>query len=266
MDRLVVVVKGGGDLATGVAHRLFRAGFAVIITEIARPTVIRRTVAFAAAVYDGQTTVEGVTAVLSKADDALAVVGRGAIPVLIDPRAACVDALRPAAVVDAIMAKANTGTALTDAPVVIGVGPGFTAGVDVRAVIETMRGHDLGRVITTGPAAADTGIPGEIGGYGRERLIQAPAAGVFKTAANIGDVVQTGAVVAYVGDTPVRAGIDGVLRGLLHDGLTVDKGLKVGDIDPRCQVDHCFSISDKARAIGGGVLEALLMFGGGVSK
>jgi xanthine dehydrogenase accessory factor len=259
MGRLVVV-KGGGDLATGVVHRLFRAGFSVVVTEIARPTVIRQTVAFATAVYDGEAAVEGVTAVRCELDSALAVAERGAVPVVVDPQAACVAMLRPLAVVDAIMAKVNTGTALTDAPVVIGVGPGFVAGVDVHAVVETMRGHDLGRVITDGSAAANTGIPGEIGGYGRERLITAPATGAFKTAAAIGDVVKAGDTVAYVGDTPVRAAIGGVLRGLLRDGLAVTPGLKVGDIDPRCKVEHCFSISDKARAVGGGVLEALMMF------
>lgn len=260
MGRLVVV-KGGGDLATGVAHRLYRAGFAVAVTEIARPTVIRRTVAFAAAVYDGESTVENVAAVLCEPADALSVIGRGAIPVLVDPQAASIVRFRPAAVVDAIMAKTNTGTTLTDAPVVIGVGPGFVAGVDVHAVVETMRGHDLGRVILSGPAAANTGIPGEIGGHSRERLIKSPSAGVFKTAAAIGDVVKAGQVVAYVDGVPVSAAIGGVLRGLLHDGLTVEKGLKVGDIDPRCKVEHCFSISDKARAVGGGVLEALMMLG-----
>ncbi len=259
MGRLVVV-KGGGDLATGIVHRLFRAGFSVVVTEIAQPTVIRRTVAFAAAVYDGEVAVEGVSAVRCELGRALAVAGRGSVPVVVDPQASCVAYLRPLAVVDAIIAKENTGTALSDAPVVIGVGPGFAAGVDVHAVIETMRGHDLGRVILHGPAAANTGIPGEIGGYNRERLIKAPAAGVFKAAAAIGDVVEAGDTVAYVGDAPVRATIGGVLRGLLHDGLTVPKGLKVGDIDPRCQVQHCFTISDKARAVGGGVLEALMMF------
>lgn len=257
----LVVVKGGGDLATGIAHRLFRAGFPVVVTEIGQPTVIRRTVAFAAAAYDGEAAVEGVSAVLSQPDDVLGVIGRRAIPVLVDPTAACVGRFRPAAVVDAVMAKVNTGTSLTDAPVVIGVGPGFAAGVDVHAVIETQRGHDLGRVITSGPAAADTGVPGEIGGYGRERLIKAPCPGVFKAGAAIGDIVGPDQVVAHVGDTPVRATIGGVLRGLLHSGLMVSAGMKVGDVDPRCQVAHCFSISDKARAVGGGVLEALLMFG-----
>lgn len=258
MDELIIV-KGGGDLATGIAHRLFRSGFQVMITEIPQPTVIRRTVAFASAIYSGKVTVEGVTAVRAQVDDICSLVNKRVIPVIIDQTADCVLKLRPGALVDAIIAKTNTGTTIQDAPIVIAAGPGFAAGIDVHAVIETSRGHDLGRVITNGSALADTRIPGNIGGYTIERLIKAPCSGKFRGICNIGDRVTDGKIVAYVDDAPVYANISGVLRGLLHDGLTVSKGMKVGDVDPRAKVEHCFTISDKARAIGGGVLEAIMM-------
>lgn len=257
----LVVIKGGGDIATGIACRLYRSGFSVVITELPCPTVIRRTVAFAEAVAAGQVAVEGVTArrvVLTEVDQTLAA---GCIPVVVDPAAECVAVLKPQAVVDAIIAKRNTGTKITDAPVVIGVGPGFTAGVDVAAVVETMRGHDLGRVIYQGKAIANTGIPGEISGYTLERLVRAPAAGVFTGCRRIGDVVAAGEVVGHVNGVPVQTLIAGVLRGLIQSGLTVTKGLKLGDVDPRCKREHCYTISDKARAVGGGVLEALLHLG-----
>lgn len=258
----LVVIKGGGDLATGIAHRLFQCNFRILITELAQPTVVRRTVAFAQAVFDGETVVEGVTSKkVTSLDEALAVIGQGNIPVLIDPEAACIRILKPAAVVDAVIAKRNTGTAKADAPIVVAAGPGFTAGTDVHAVIETMRGHDLGRVFYTGTALADTGVPGEIGGATTARLLRSPADGSLSGCRSIGDIVCEGEAVAMVGSLPVNAAIGGVLRGLVQDGLTVRQGMKVGDIDPRCEVSHCFTISDKARAIGGGVLEALLHLG-----
>jgi len=255
----MVLIKGGGDLASGVAHRLHRAGFAVVVTELPQPTVIRRTVAFASAVFDGQVTVEGVTA--RRLDDLAAVpavLAEGVIPVLVDPLAEAVRRLQPDVVVDAIMAKRNTGTRLTDAPIVVALGPGFVAGVDCHAVIETQRGHDLGRVILAGAAAAPTGEPGEIGGVGGERVLRAPAAGIFRGRRRIGETVAAGDVVAEVDGAPVIAAIAGVLRGLLHDGLTVHAGMKVGDVDPRGRPEYCFTISDKARAVAGGVLEAIL--------
>ena len=258
MNRLVIV-KGGGDLATGIAHRLFRAGLDVVITEIGEPTVIRRTVAFANAVYEGKCVVEGVTAVKAEPEDVNRWRLTGVIPVVVDPACEMVRTHNPWGLVDAILAKHNIGTHLTDAPVVIGVGPGFTAGVDVHRVVETMRGHDLGRVITSGAATPNTGIPGDIGGYTLERLVLAPQAGIFSPTQNIGDVVDAGDVLGYVGEAPVRAAIHGVLRGLLYGGLRVKEKMKIGDVDPRAIPDHCLSISDKARAIGGGVLEALLM-------
>lgn len=259
LEDILVVVKGGGDLATGVAYRLHRAGMKVIVTELAQPTVIRRTVAFASAVFEGEVTVEGVVA--RRVEDgaqALALLPKGIVPVLIDPQAFVVQAVRPTVVVDAIMAKRNTGTRITDAPVVVALGPGFTAGLDAHAVIETQRGHNLGRVILEGQAAPDTGIPGSVMGYTSERVVRSPGEGIFQGVKAIGDPVEAGEVVARVGDQPVLAPISGVLRGLLANGLTVKEGMKVGDVDPRGVREYCFTISDKARAIGGGVLEAIL--------
>jgi len=272
---ILVVVKGGGDLATGVAHRLHRVGMKVVVTELAQPTVIRRAVAFASAVFEGEVTVEGVTARrVEDAAQALALLPEGIVPVLVDPGASIlrpepcpeqsrrvvegVPELKPTVVVDAIIAKRNTGTQITDAPVVVALGPGFTAGLDAHAVIETNRGHDLGRVILEGQAAPDTGIPGPVMGYASERVVRAPGEGVFQGVKAIGDRVEAGDVVARAGDQPVLAPISGVLRGLLADGLVVKDGMKVGDVDPRGVREHCFTISDKARALGGSVLEAIL--------
>ena len=257
MNRLVIV-KGAGDIATGIAHRLYCSGFRVVTTELFQPTVIRRTVAFAEAVYTGRVVVEEVTAVKTLPDSVLQVVEEGKIPVVVDPAGAVIKQLRPWAVVDAILAKRNVGTQINDAPVVIGVGPGFVAGVDVHAVVESMRGHYLGRVIYNGQALQNTGVPGDIGGYTKERILRAPRAGVFQAERPIGSAVSVGETVAWVSDQPVVATISGVLRGLLQEGLMVEAGMKIGDIDPRCQPEHCFTISDKARSIGGGVLEALL--------
>lgn len=254
-----VLIKGGGDLATGVAHRLHRAGFDVIILELPQPLVVRRTVAFAGAVYDGAATVEEVTARLcDKVEDAGRLLDRREIPVMVDPRAELVKQLRPEIIVDAIMAKRNTGTRSDDATLVIGLGPGFTAGKDVHAVVETRRGHDLGRVIYGGEAEANTGVPGEIGGAGRDRVLRASAGGRFKPLKQLGDMVEPGETVAYAGDGPVVAAIGGLLRGLLYPGLHVTAGMKVGDIDPRGASVDLHTISDKARAVGGGVLEAIL--------
>jgi xanthine dehydrogenase accessory factor len=253
-----ILIKSGGDIATGIAHRLHVSGYRVVITELPEPTVIRRMVAFAAAVYEQECQVEGVTAKCVGLAEVEGCLADGVIPVLVDPEGRTLFHLRPDAMVDAILAKCNTGSALVDAPVVIGIGPGFEAGRDVHAVVETMRGHDLGRVITNGFALPNTGQPGEIGGYSLERLLRAPCDGVFATVRVIGDTVAAGEVVARVAGQPVVAQIGGVLRGMLFDGLTVKTGMKIGDIDPRCCKEHCFSISDKARAVGGGVLEALL--------
>lgn len=256
---LHVVVKGGGDLGTGVAWRLHRCGFRVLVTETERPTVIRRAVAFASAVYEGVVTVDGVTARLVRSDDEIAEAWSGGdVPVLIDPQATVIRRLHPDAVVDAIMAKRNLGTKIAAAPVVVALGPGFTAGVDCHAVVETNRGHNLGRVILQGSAEPNTGVPGVVGGESARRVLRAPIEGVFGAQRAIGDLVRAGETVAHVDDAPIRSPLDGVVRGILHDGLHVRAGMKVGDVDPRGVVSHCFTISDKALAIAGGVVEAIL--------
>jgi xanthine dehydrogenase accessory factor len=263
---MLIVIKGAGDLASGVALRLCHAGFAVAMTEIAAPLAVRRTVAFSQAVYDGRTRVEDITSVLVQDETEMrAAFAQKQIAVFVDPAAAIVKRLAPGVLVDAIMAKKNTGTSIDDAPVVIGLGPGFTAGSDCHAVIETMRGHTLGRVITEGSALPNTGVPGEIAGFTSERLLRAEADGVFDPLAAIGDSVKKGDTVAVVRATdgravPVYAKIDGMVRGLLPLGLAVTRGMKAGDIDPRCECSHCFTVSDKALAIGGGVLEAIMRF------
>lgn len=257
MTGRLALIKGAGDLATGVAVRLHRAGFRVIMTEREHPTVVRRTVSFAESVPEGHATVEGIEAVLAKG---LAEIPRlldsGRVAVVVDPRARIREGLKPELLVDAIMAKRNLGTRISDAPAVIALGPGFCAGRDVHAVVETMRGHALGRVILDGEALPNTGIPGEIGGYGVERLLRAPTAGLFVAERAIGDSVQVGDTIGAVGDSPVRARLAGVLRGLLRSGIEVTPGFKLGDIDPRADRAHCFTVSDKAFAIAGGVLEA----------
>lgn len=256
---MLVLIKGAGDLATGIACRLFQCGFRVVMTELARPTTVRCTVAFSRTVYEGEAEVEGIRAKRAGTPaHALELAGQGFVAVLVDPEGNAPGALHPDGVVDAILAKRNLGTRLTDAPAVIGVGPGFTAGVDCHAAVETQRGHDLGRVLYTGSPAQNTGIPGLIGGYTTQRLLRAPADGIFSPAAAIGDVVQAGQAVGFVGDAPMNARITGVLRGLLPPGTPVCQGMKAGDIDPRCQVSNCFTVSDKARAVGGGVLEGLM--------
>lgn len=254
-----VIVRGGGDLASGVVYRLVKAGFAVLVTELERPLAIRRTVSFASAVYEGQITVEGVTArLIVRPGQAGDIWAAGQVPVLVDPTGECISALRPVVVIDARMAKRNLGTALSDAPLVIALGPGFVAGTDCHAVIETRRGHFLGRVIWQGAAEPDTGRPGAVLGHEADRVLRAPCDGVLHPLAEIGDAVRAGAVLATVAGEPVRAPFDGVLRGLLHPAVPVTRGLKIGDVDPRGLRAHCFTISEKSLAIGGGVLEAIL--------
>jgi xanthine dehydrogenase accessory factor len=263
---MLVLIKGAGDLASGVAVRLHRAGMKIIMTDIPQPTVIRRTVSFAQAVYDGETKVEDITG--KKAEnvkEALAVIAEGKIPVIVDPACQILNELKFDAVVDAILAKKNINTKITDGPIVVALGPGFTAGIDCHAVIETQRGHDLARVLLTGQPAPDTGIPGMIGGYAKERVIKSPATGSFVTTGKIGDIVAAGDSIGYIEtadnrQVPVTTEIPGVLRGILYDRLPVFTGMKIGDVDPRPVYEHCFSCSDKARAIGGGVLEAILHF------
>lgn len=256
---LLAMVKGGGDLGTGVAWRLHKAGFPVVITELPQPLVVRRTVAFASAVYEGEIAVEGVTAWLAgDVNEARRLLSDEMVPVLIDPEATSRAALEPQIIIDAIMAKRNTGTRITDANLVIALGPGFTPKVDCHCVIETQRGHDLGRVLWDRPAAPNTGLPGELGGKTNERVLRAPVEGVLRGIRRIGDVVKQGETLARVDGHAITAPFDGVLRGLAHDGLHVREGLKIGDVDPRARREHCFTISDKALAVGGGALEAVL--------
>lgn len=256
---MIIWIRGAGDIATGIAFRLKKSGFQIVMSDLPEPTSIRRAVCLSEAIIKGATTVEDITARLAKsADEARAIMERGEIAMLADPDGAIARQLDPGAVVDAILAKRNIGTKITDAPIVVGVGPGFTAGTDCHAVVETMRGHTLGRVYTSGSALPDTGIPGNIAGYTLERLLRAPRAGVFRGVKQIGDAVQSGDVCAYVDGEPMITGIAGVLRGILPDGITVTERMKSGDVDPRCDRTHCFTVSDKALAVGGGVLEAVL--------
>jgi len=256
-----IVIKGAGDLAGGVAARLFRAGFPVVMTEHPTPTMVRRAVCFGAAVTEGRITVEGITAVKSSPADLEAHLRQGVIPVLVDPRAEILDHWSSLVLVDAIMAKKNTGTRIDDAPLVIALGPGFTAPVDCHIVIETNRGHRLGRAIAEGSAQADTGSPGPVRGMTTGRVLRAPQAGKLVPMARIGDPVRAGQTLALVGDAPVLAPFDGVLRGLIHPAVPLTPGFKIGDVDPRGIRDHCFTISDKSLAVGGGVLEAVLAAG-----
>lgn len=257
---LIVLVKGAGEMATGVAHRLTRSGFRVCLTEIPEPLAVRREVSFCEAVFDGQKEVEGLLATrVAGKEEIFRAWGEGKVPVVVDPECAIRQVLTPDVLVDAILAKRNTGTHITDASLVIGLGPGFRTGEDVHMVIETNRGHRLGKVIEAGEAERNTGVPGEISGYTWERVLRAPASGRFKARKQIGEWVETGEVVAEVEGIPMDTKIAGVLRGILRDGLRVQEQMKVGDVDPRGIREYCFTVSEKARAIGGGVLEAILM-------
>lgn len=254
-----VLIRGAGDIASGIALRLHRAGMQVVMTDLPAPTAIRRTVCFSQAILLGEMTVEDVTARRADSvEEAESLLRRGLIPVLADPDCACRAQLRPDALVDAILAKRNLGTKIDDAPVVVGIGPGFTAGEDCHAVVETMRGHTLGRVIYSGSALPNTNIPGLIGGFAGERVLRAPCDGIFTAVHRIGDTVEEGETIGFVEGQPMKCTISGVLRGVLDDGVPVKKGMKSGDVDPRCKPEYCTTISDKALAVGGGVVEALL--------
>jgi xanthine dehydrogenase accessory factor len=284
VEKPLALIRGGGDLGSGAALRLQRAGWHVIITELPQPLVIRRTVAFASAIYEGSIEVEGTIGErIARAAEADRVWAADRIPVLIDPDRAAAAQLKPITVIDAIMAKHNTGTTIHDAPVVIALGPGFTAGVDCHAVVETQRGHNLGRVYYQGAAQPNTGVPGNLGGQDAQRAVRAPVAGVFYAQRQIGDRLKAGDLVGRVitvdvsltdsaawrlasidrdASQPlgivVKTKIDGVLRGILHDGLKVPAQLKIADVDPRGETEYCFTVSDKSWAVGGGVLEAVL--------
>ena len=300
----LVIVRGAGDISTGTIHRLFRAGFELLVLEAEKPSAIRRKVAFSEAVYDGRATVEGALAVrIGSAEEAARCRADGHIPLIVDPEGDSIALLKPDVVVDAILAKRNLGTRMDMAPLTIGLGPGFEAGRDVHFVIETMRGHDLGRIISKGSAAPNTGIPGTVGGYGRERVIRAPGAGIFRDGKDIGSFVRAGEVIGRievpgsatgavgttgaevpgsgmgaVGTTgaevpgsgmetvEVRTVLTGVLRGIIRDGYPVTEGFKLADVDPRREEQkNCFTISDKARCIAGSVLELVCAYRCGIA-
>lgn len=258
----LIIVRGGGDLATGTIHRLWAAGLRVLVLEIENPAAIRRQVALCEAVYTKTTEVEGLRAVrIDRYEEAEEVWQENSVPILIDPKGVSIGALKPAVVIDAILAKRNLGTRRDMAPITIALGPGFTAGEDVDVVVETKRGHRLGRIIREGAAIPNTGIPGVIGGYGAERVIHAQAAGIFKNVRVIGDTVEAGDTIAEIWQEDgtkllVQTQITGILRGLLRDGYRVTEHFKVADVDPRKEeLSNCFLISDKARCIAGSVLE-----------
>lgn len=259
INQTVVAVRGGGDIGTGVAHRLFRCGFKVMVLEASQPTVIRRHVSFAQAVYSGKIEVEGTTAVLAADPNKAKKACQGKlVPVLVDPDLSSLQTLQPQVLVEATLSKKNTCINLNLVPLTIALGPGFTAGKDVDIVIETMRGHNLGRIIDKGAAAANTGIPEPVLGYTEKRVLRAPCDGIVKNTLLIGNTVNKGDTVCIVGNKPVSSALNGVLRGCIMDDLQVKKGTKIGDVDPRGIKEYCFTISDKARAVGGSVLEAIL--------
>ena len=260
----LIIVRGGGDLATGTIYKLKKSGFSVLILEVESPSAIRRNVAFCEAVYQGRQTVEDMTCYKAESlQQAQQYLSEGKLTVLVDPTGESVSKLKPLAVVDAILAKKNLGTNRNMAPITVALGPGFTAGQDTDAVIETKRGHNLGRVLWQGAATPNTGIPGLIGGYGKERVIHCPAEGILRNVCKITDTVKRGQEIAVIetenSHVSVVASLDGLLRGLIRDGYPVTKGFKIADIDPRTEeYQNCFTISDKARCIAGGVLEAIL--------
>ncbi|SHJ55369.1 selenium-dependent molybdenum cofactor biosynthesis protein YqeB [Paramaledivibacter caminithermalis] len=257
----IVAVRGGGDIASGIIHRLFNAGLKVMVLEIEKPTVIRRKVSFAEVIYEKEINVEGITASLAvNYDDAIKIIEKNQVPVLVDPNGEIINKHNFTVVVDAILAKKNLGTKKNMAPLVIGVGPGFVAGEDVHVVIESNRGHHLGKIILKGMAEENTGKPGEIQGFSEERVIRANSNGIIKVMKDIGAIVDSNETVAVIGKAQIKTKIKGVVRGMIHDGFYVIKGMKIGDVDPRGIINHCYTISDKARAIGGGVLEAICNF------
>lgn len=255
----LIIIRGGGDIASGIALRLFNSGFKIIILETEKPSVIRRKVSFAEAVYEGETQVEGVLGRFADSiEDAFLMTNNNIIPVLIDLDLQYVRECNPLALVDSILAKNNTGIKIGMANIVIGVGPGFDAGFDVDAVIETKRGHYLGRVIYNGCAAINTGIPGDIGGYTYERVIRAATDGKIEVLSDIGTFVEAEDTIARIGNVEIKSKIKGVVRGMIKNDYYVTRNMKIGDVDPRANIDYCYTVSDKARAVGGGVLEAIM--------
>lgn len=254
-----IIIRGGGDLASGVAFRLHRSGIRLAIAELERPLAVRRTVSFAQAMYAGEIEIEGISAKrISNFQEAAASSAMGIIPVLVEPNLDVLLAQNPLVIIDARMTKNEPDIKITSAPLVVGLGPGFIAGTHCHAVIETLRGHNLGRVFWEGSAALDTGQSGSIVSYNIDRILRAPAAGFLEPRAEIGQQMKTGDLIATVGVAEIRAGFDGVLRGIIHPSVELVPGMKIGDLDPRNDPSFCFQVSDKALAIGGGVLEALL--------
>ena len=260
LSHLVILIRGGGEIASGVAHKLGRARFRVCLTEAPHPLAVSREVAFCEAIYDGKKEIEGVTAKKAESADEIAGVWQeNRLPIIVDPGALVKDIIKPQVLVDAIMAKKNLGTRITDAPLVIGLGPGFKAGSDVHMVVETNDSENLGRVIREGEAERDTGVPIAIAGLTFERALHSPINGLFQTDKDIGDLATAGEVVASVAGQPVKAEIDGIIRALLRSGTAVEKGTKLGEIDPTGNKEACFTIRPKMRTIAGGVLEAIMM-------
>lgn len=255
----IIIVRGGGDIASGTINRLHNMGFRVLVLEISKPNFIRRKVCYGEAVYEGEFSLEGTISKLAcSLEEIYSIWEEKKIPVYIDPEMKILEKLSPDVIIDGILAKKNLGMSKELAPVTIGLGPGFEAGKNVHAVIETNRGHNLGRIIYEGKAAENTGIPGIIQGYGKERVIYASAEGILKTVHDIGDVVQKDEIIAYIGTEPVKASLTGLIRGMIRGGSFVKKGLKISDIDPReDQLENCYTISDKARTISGGAVEAV---------
>jgi len=261
---IIVCIKGGGDIASGVAWRLHHCGFRVFITELDHPLAVRRKVAFCEAVYDGNAWVQGVEAILVRDPaEVPSVWDLKKIPLFVDPSCESRQTIKPDVLVDAILAKKNLGTSIHDADLVIALGPGFGAGKDVHFAVETNRGHNLGRLLTQGSADADTGIPAPVQGITMDRVFRAPSDGLWMNRKDIGDLVKKGDPLGAVKDLPVKAGIDGVIRGMIRPGIRVEEGLKIGDIDPRGRIEYCYTVSEKALAIGGGVLEGILRVCGG---
>jgi len=260
LRNVIVSIKGAGEMASGVAWRLWQANIRrIFLLEIPRPMAVRRRVSFCETIYEGAFSVDGVPAVrVENASETYRAWEQGKLAVAVDPHWTLIRQMQPQIVIDAIIAKMNLGTSLNEAPLVIGLGPGFQAGVDVHMVVETNRGHNLGRILLAGSAEANTGVPGDIGGYAQERVLRAPCSGVFTTGAEIGLSVRQGERIGAVNGKPVAAGIAGVIRGLLRDGTAIEQGVKLGDIDPRSEVGYCSTVSDKALAIGGAALEAIL--------
>jgi len=248
-----ILIKGAGEQASAVAHRLFKCGFPVVMTEIEKPTAVRRQVSFCSAIFEGEIEIEGVKGVFSKSPDT-----RTSIPVLVDPECKIIKTYKPDIIIDARIMKKNLDNHIDDASLVIGLGPGLEAGKDVHFVVETNRGHNLGRIITKGLAEPDTKVPGTIAGFSAERVVRAPKDGLFKNNKDIGDPVSKGEIIGNVGEQEVRTEISGILRGLIYPGLEVRANQKIGDIDPRGELSYCNTISDKARTISGSVLEIIL--------